>query len=149
MVNYLPSQATTTITVTTLDVVTALTIIAPASIVQGQPFIIEGVLRRTDTNAPLEGENISLSYNGVNLGTTLTRSIEGSIKYQAQVQIDEVGSFTLTASFAGSTRPGLVLLPAIAKALTRIPGIDGITPYMGPILVGAAILAASVLSKRR
>ena len=149
MVNYLPSQATTSINVTTLDVATDLTIIAPASIVQGQPFLIEGVLRRTDTNVALVGENISLTYNGVNLGTSMTREIEGSIKYQAQVQIDEVGSFTLTASFAGSTRPGLVLLPAIVKVLRKIPGLDGITRYLGVFAIGLTMIGASLLSKRR
>ncbi len=129
MVQYLSSFATRTITVLTAEVGTTLTISAPASTIQGQPFLIEGVLKRVDTNAPLDGENIVLSYNGVNLGTALTRDIEGSIKYQAQVQIDDVGEYTLRAEFAGSTRPGLTLGPSNASkglgvSLLQVPVVQ-------------------------
>jgi len=129
MVQYLSSFATRAITVLTAEVGTILTIIAPASTIQGQPFLIEGVLKRVDTNAPLDGENIVLSYNGVNLGTVLTRDIEGSIKYQAQVQIDDVGEYNLRAEFAGSTRPGLTLGPSNASkglgvSLLQVPMIE-------------------------
>jgi len=129
MVQYLSSFATRAITVLTAEVGTILTITAPASTIQGQPFLIEGVLKRVDTNAPLDGENIALSYNGVNLGTVLTRDIEGSIKYQAQVQIDDVGEYNLRAEFAGSTRPGLTLGPSNASkglgvSLLQVPMIE-------------------------
>jgi len=136
MVNYLPQTATTTITVLTAEVGTTLTIWAPAEVIQGQPFLIEGQLKRADTGALLAGEEISISYNGTHLVTTPTRSIEGTIKYQAAVQIDEVGLFTLTASFAGSTRPGLVLGPSKAPR--------GVGVSLLPAQVILALLAASL-----
>lgn len=141
MVNYLPSQVTRTITITSLDVATTLTISAPASSPQGQPFMIEGQLKRADTEALLEGENIVLSYNGTPLGTTQTRPLEGTIKYQAIVQIDVEGTFTLTADFAGSTRPGLTLGPS--SAFTRIGLAE---PSILPLLL-IGIAAYVVLKK--
>ncbi len=140
MVTLLPSTATRTITITTADVATTLTISAPTSAKQGQLFIIEGVLKRTDTGAPLEGENISLSYNGVNLGTAMTRYIEGSIKYQATVQIPDVGTFTLKASFAGGSGY------AASEAQTRLSVGDMVVPITN-LLVGvvAPILAGALL----
>ncbi len=149
LVNYLPSQASVTITVTSLDISTVLTIFAPSTIVQGQPFIIEGVLKRADIGTPLEGENISLSYNGISLGTALTRDIEGSIKYQATVQIEEAGSFTLTANFAGSTRPGLTLRPSRAQAPVVIPGLQEITPLVGALAVAAVLIGGYLLVQER
>ncbi|GAG82458.1 unnamed protein product [marine sediment metagenome] len=142
MVQYLASYATKSITVTTSEVGTTLTIIAPASTIQGQPFIIEGVLKRGDTGVPLEGENIGLSFNGANLGTTLTRSIEGSIKYQATVQIDDVGEYTLRADFAGSTRPGLTLGPSNAF---REIGVDLLSAPVIEILASTILGIALVM----
>ena len=137
MVQYLSSFATRTITVLTAEVGTTLTIIAPASTIQGQPFMIEGVLARGDTGAPLLGESIVLSYNGNPLGTTLTRAIEASVKYQAVVQIDEVGDYTLRADFVGSTRAGLTL--GASGAFTRIGlALPGILPLL--VLVAGAYL---------
>jgi len=145
MVNYLPSQATTSITVTSLDIVTNLTInVSSPNVIQGQPFIVEGTLKRADTGANLAGENISLSYNGTSLGTVMTQDQEGSIKYQAIVQIDETGGFTLTADFAGSTRPGLTFLPSLARTGVILEGVTSYLPYLIPV----AILAWLLLSKK-
>ncbi len=141
MVTYLPTTASRAITVLTAEVGTTLTITAPASVIQGQPFIIEGVLKRADTLTPLLGEEISLSYNGFNLGTTQTRSLEGSIKYQAIVQIDEVGAYTLRADFAGAIRVGLTLG---ASSATR--GIGLAVPGILPLVALAA--AAYLLLKK-
>jgi len=145
MVNYLPQTATTTITVLTAEVGTTLTIWAPAEVIQGQPFLIEGQLKRADTGALLAGEEISISYNGTHLVTTPTRSIEGTIKYQAAVQIDEVGSFTLTASFAGSTRPGLFLGPSQAP---RGVGVSLLTAQVILALLAASVGLGLVVASR-
>jgi len=141
MVQYLASLATTTINVITSEVGTILTISAPAEVVQGEPFIIEGQLKRADTGVSLTGETISLSFNGTSLGTTTTRDIEGVIKYLTTVQIDTVGSYTLTANFAGSTRPGLVLRPSrgiwsvnIGTGMT-VPLMIGVTAVLGVVLL--------------
>ncbi len=150
MVTYLASLATTSISIITSEVATNLTISAPTTpIIQGQSFIINGVLTRADTGVPLVGEEISLSYNGTSLGTALTQDLEGSIKYQAEVSIAEVGEFTLTASFAGATRPGLTLGASTARTLAKIPGFQPISPYLGIIAVGLALIGASVYSSRR
>lgn len=141
MVYFKPDTATRTITVITPEVETTLTILAPASVLQSDPFLIEGTLKRVDTNAPLAGENIVLSYNGTPLGTTLTRSLEGSIKYMATVQIDDVGSYTLRADFAGSTRAGLTLGASWASR-----GIGLGEPGLLPLLV-LAIGGYMVLKK--
>lgn len=142
MVTYLPTTASRSITVLTAEVGTILTIWAPASVIQGQPFLVEGQLKRADTDELLAGENIVLSYNGTPLGTTQTRSLEGTIKYQATVQIDVVGAYTLTANFVGSTRPGLTLGPSSA-----FRGIGLGEPSMLPLVVLAGIFAYVVLKK--
>ncbi len=142
IVQFLSSFATTTITVLTAEVETTLTIIAPASTLQGQPFLIEGVLKRIDTNAPLEGENIVLSYNGIPLGTVLTRSLEGTIKYQAIVQIPDAGEYTLRADFAGSTRAGLTL-----GASSAFRDIDLGEPSALPLLAILGIAAYAIMKK--
>lgn len=149
LVNYLPSQATKNITVTSLDAATNLTITAPSTIPQGQPFIVSGVLKRSDTGSPLAGEEISLSYNGTSLGTTQTQDQEGSIKYQIQVQIDTVGTFTLRANFAGSTRPGLVLRPSMAQTIVGVPGDGAMPDYTSAFILGAVLLGTYFLIKRR
>ncbi len=144
MVTLLPSTATRSITITPADVATTLTIDAPASAIQGQLFIIEGQLRRADTGVTLEGENISLSYNGVNLGTTLTRYIEGSIKYMATVKIDESGTFTLKAAFAGGSGY------AASEAQTRL-NVGDLIVSIPNLLVGvvAPILAGVLIAHMR
>lgn len=98
MVNFLPSQATTSINVTALDVATNLVIIAPASVVQGGAFTINGQLTRADTGVALTGQTISVSYNGQPLGSPVT---DAQGVYSIQAIINETGNFTLTASFAG------------------------------------------------
>ena len=146
MVNFLASQATTTITVTPLAVATNLVISAPASVVQGEIFLITGQLTRADTGAALEHETISVSYNGQSLGTPVT-DVVGA--YSLQAVIPETGNYTLTADFAGSTRPGLVLLPSRAQAPVTMPGIPEITPLIGAIAVGVVIIGAYIIAKRR
>ena len=146
MVNYLPSQATTSITVTALDVATSLTISAPASVVQGQSFNISGILVRNDTGFPIPNEEISINYNGSPIGTGTT-GVDGD--YLITGSIPSVGIFTLTANFAGAERPGLTLLPSMAQALTRIPGFQPLSPYLGIIAIGLAMIGASVYSSRR
>ena len=149
MVNYLPSQATRTITVTSLDSATNLTINAPSTTPQGQPFIIAGVLKRSDTGTPLSGETIALSLNGTPLGSTTTRLIGESIMYELQVTLDTVGTFTLRADFAGSTRPGMTLLPSMAQTIVGVPGDGAITDYTSAFILGAVLLGTYFLIKRR
>ena len=145
MVIYLSSQATTTINVISAEVGTVLTISAPAEMVQGQPFIIEGQLTRVDTGAPLLGETIELSFNGTSFPPTITRDIGGSIKYETTVQIDSVGSYTLTADFTGSTRPGLTLRPttgiwnvAVSQGMNQ-PLIIGAVATLGVLLLAVGL----------
>ncbi len=149
MVNYLPSQATRSITVTSLDVATSLTVNAPTTIPQGVPFLIQGELKRSDTGASLSGETIALSYNGTPLGSTTTRLIGDTIQYELQVSLDTVGSFTLKAEFAGSTRPGLVLLPSNARTIIGIPGIPEIPPLIWAAIIGGILVGGYLIAKSR
>ncbi len=139
MVQYLASTATTQINVITSEVATILTITARAEVTQGEPFIIEGTLSRADTGMPLSGEQIALSYNGTSLGTTTTRDFEGGIRYSTQVQIDTIGDYTLTATFAGSERAGLILRPS-----SQIGGINIGANANIPVILGG-ITALSLL----
>ncbi|GAG67015.1 unnamed protein product, partial [marine sediment metagenome] len=105
MVQYLPSQATAEINVITSEVGTVLTLIAPAEVVQGEQFRLSGELRRADTNGLLSGETITAVFNGTALGSDTTMG--GT--YNIDGVINDVGLYTITVNFAGSTRPGLVL----------------------------------------
>ena len=142
MVNYLPSQASTQITVTALEVATTLSISAPANAVQGQSFNVSGILIRNDTGFPITNVPINVLYNGTPIGTVNT-GVDGD--YLITGSIPTEGTYTLTANFAGATMPGLTLLPSTAQ--TGIALIDGITPYL-PIIIPATILAWLLLSKK-
>ena len=134
MVNYLPQTATRTITVITLEVGTTLTITAPSEVVQGGAFGISGYLTRNDTGAGIPGATVTLSYNGTLLGSDTT-SIEGHYLFTGAI-IPEPGTFILTASFAGSTRPGLILGSSQAPR--------GVGVSLLPAQVILALLAASL-----
>lgn len=142
MVNYLPSQATTQITVAAINVATTLSISAPPNIVQGQSFNISGILIRNDTGIPISNAPIDVRFNGSPFGSGTT-GIDGD--YLINGSIPTVGTFTLTADYAGETRPGLTLLPSFAK--TGVALIDGIAPYL-PIIIPAAIIGWLLLSKK-
>ena len=142
MVNYLPSQASTQITVAPLNITTTLSISAPANTVQGQTFNVSGILIRNDTGFPITNVPINVLYNGTPIGTVNT-GVDGD--YLLTGSIPTVGTFTLTANFAGATMPGLTLLPSMAQ--TGVALIDGITTYL-PIIIPAAILALLLLSKK-
>ena len=126
MVTFLPSSASATIQISPLEVGTNLTISAPASATEGSPFQVTGTLTRVDSGAGIDGETITFTYNGTTLGNTTTNP-DGT--YQFTTQISESGSFTITAQFNGSTRPGLVLKGS--KATTGVS--TTITDYIVPI----------------
>ena len=142
MVTYLSSFATAQIDVITSEVGTILTLIAPTEpVVQGDPFIISGELRRADTNALLSGETITAVFNGDSLGSDVTQN--GA--YIIDGVINDVGTYTITASFAGSERAGLTLRPS-SGIWTVTLGIDGITPLMvgGIAALGVLLMAISL-----
>ena len=142
MVNYLPSQATTQITVAALNVATTLSISAPATSTQGQTFNVSGILIRNDTGLPIPNATIDVRFNGSPFGSGTT-GVDGD--YLIIGSIPTEGTFTLTADYAGETRPGLTLLPSFAK--TGVALIDGITPYL-PIIIPAVIIGWLLLSKK-
>lgn len=141
MVTYTGSSASGTVNVISDIVGTTLTINVPlGDIIQGQPFIIDGQLTRNDTGVPLSGETISFTYNGNMFPPTTTRDIGGVIKYETTVQIDEPGSYTITANFDGSERPGLILTP------TR--GLGGISigaSLVAPLIIGVGVALGAIL----
>ena len=141
MVTYLQSSATAEINVLTAEVATVLTLIAPADVVQGQSFRMSGELRRADTNALLAGETISAVYNGTALGSDVTQN--GA--YNIDGVINDMGTYTITASFAGSVREGLTLAPSQGIWTINL-GIGGITPVMvgGIAALGLLLMAVSL-----
>ncbi len=78
---------------------TALTIDAPSSVAPGEAFWISGILYERDTSVPIPNQLISLSYNGVELGSALT-GVDGD--YLLQASISTEGTYTLKADFAGT-----------------------------------------------
>lgn len=147
MVTYLPSFATTTISVLTAEVGTTLSINAPADVIQGQPFEIFGTLQRTDTNAPLDGEEIELWVDGVFVSSMLTTVIGTPAgpafgAYQFFHIIADTGVHTLEVKFLGSVRPGLAL--GSSSASRRIGLAE---PSIIPLVVLAGIVAYVVLKK--
>ena len=138
MVQYLPSQATGEINVITSEVGTVLTLtVPPEPVVQEDPFLITGELRRVDTNALLSGETITATFNGTALGSDTT--MNGT--YNIDGVINEVGLYTITVNFAGSTRPGLTLRPSqgiwsvnIGGGL-KVPLMIGATATLGVLLI--------------
>ncbi len=148
MVIYNPSQNTRTIKVITPEVDTSLTIDAPAEVIAGEPFLIEGTLSRTDLNIGLSGETILLSHvdltgNWVSLGTATTGGLAGSIKYQKETSISVPSEipYVLKAEFTGSTRSGLSLgasnaLASISLELSQnVPLMIAATAILGTILM--------------
>ena len=136
MVQYLPSSATAQINVITSEVGTVLTLTAPAEVIQGQPIRLSGELRRSDNNTLLSGETITAVFNGTTFGSDTT--MNGT--YNIDGVINDIGTYTLTVNFAGSTRPGLVLSPS--QIIRRIGiGMEAITPPM-MVVASAAILGA-------
>ncbi|GAG98509.1 unnamed protein product, partial [marine sediment metagenome] len=86
-----------------------LTLTAPDQpVVQGESFRLSGELRRADNNALLSGETITAVFNETSLGSDTTMG--GT--YNIDGVINEVGTYTITVNFAGSTREGLVLGPS-------------------------------------
>ena len=138
MVQFLPSSATAQVTVTPNIVDTVLTLIVPPDVVQGESFLMSGELRRTDTNGLLAGETITAVYNGTALGSDVTQN--GT--YNIDGVINEMGTYTVTVNFAGSTRPGLTLRPS-QGTFNVILGAGATVPLMvGGIAALSVILMA-------
>ena len=144
MPTYLPTTAQTTINILPLEVGTSLTISAPPSAIEGQPFNVTGMLTRDDTGAGLPGETISPSYNGVTLADVQTQA-DGS--YSFTMSIAEAGSFTLTVGFAGSTRPGLRLGPSVARA--TIGAMATLIPLYASVIVAVALVSLSLIMSKK
>ena len=140
MVQYLPSSATRAITILTAEVGTTLTVVAPTEVIQGQPFSISGALRRVDTNQLLVGETISASFNGTLIGSDITGA-DGS--YYIDAVINDVGAYTLTANFAGSTRPGLTLGSSKASIPIALGEITTPVMVLGVAVLGTVLIALS------
>jgi len=141
MVTFLPSSASATIQISPLEVGTNLTISAPSSATEGAQFQVTGILTRIDSGAGLGGETIDFTYNGTILGNATTNP-DGT--YQFTTQISETGSFTLTAEFKGSTRPGLIFKPS--KATTKVATL--LETYLLPIAIITIAGLLYILSRR-
>ena len=137
MVQYLASQATAQITIKSSEVGTILTLTAPTEpVVQGEPFRLSGELRRTDTNGLLTGETITATFNGTTLGSDVTNNGV----YNIDGVINEVGTYTITVNFAGSTRPGLTLrssqgIWSVNIGGDYVPLMIGATATLGILLI--------------
>lgn len=116
---------------------TSLTISAPTSVEPDEAFTITGILYETATGIPITNQIIDLSYNGVSLGSAMT-GINGD--YQIQAFIPTEGTYTLTASFAGST-----VLGASTSTRKVTTGALEIPPF-API-VAVALFAYAIFRK--
>lgn len=88
---------------------TTLTLTIPDKILPRIPFTVTGTLTRVvctnnyadKTNQPFSGQTIELTYDGTSAGSAMTDS-DGN--YTASIKIDKLGTFTLTASYAGNNQ---------------------------------------------
>ncbi len=115
---------------------TNITISAPGSVEEGQVFNVSGVLYETGTQHGVPNQTISLSYNGVNLGSATTAS-DG--RYQKNVSILSTGVYTLNAYYAGTTTFG-------ASESTIKIGTGALSDMIVPLLalgLGIALIYAS------
>lgn len=122
-----------------VDIPTALTISAPASVEPNEAFMISGILYERDTSVPIPNQIISLSYNGVNLGGALT-GIDGD--YLLQASIPTEGIYTLLASFAGTTTMG-------ASEATSKMNTTGGADLLPLLAVGVVAVGGYALMKRK
>ena len=86
-----------------IAVASSLTISASSSVEEMESFNVSGLLYETDTGVPIPNQSISLSYNGVNLGSATTAS-DG--RYLKSVSIPSAGVYTLKAYYAGNSNFG-------------------------------------------
>ena len=114
-----PSEATRSIEILQLEAPTSLTIVAPDAVTQGVSFNIVGLLLRTDTNVPVPGAMITISYNGTPIGNVFTDDLG---RYLVPASINIQGTWVLRASFAGST----TLAASSANFTTRIGALGEI-----------------------
>jgi len=139
MANFLSSFSTYPLEIVAPDVATDLSVV-PASDPMGGPyapgetFEIAGTLKRLDTYHGVPGAHISVSYNGVNVGSAVTNEYG---VYSISTSIPAPGSYTLRADFAGMTIPGLTLRASNASFRTTI-GVTSALPILA--ILGAVAL---------
>ena len=136
----MPSQATKSIQILAPDVSTSLTLSAPSSKKAGESFALSGILVRNDTGGPVPSASVALRYNGTSLGSAST-GVDGD--YLRTVSIPSVGTFTLTASFAGMTVAGAYLGPSESRVII---GLEG---EVNPLLVLALLAGGYLLLRGR
>jgi len=141
MVTLIPSSAQRSITITPADVTTSLTISAPSSAKKGATFPVSGILIRNDTGGPVRYATITLSYNGISLGSTTT-GVDGD--YLKTVSIGTDGTFTLKAKFAG----GSGYAASTAQSKISVGDLEVMVPAL---LVSAVlpIVVGVILASRR
>ncbi len=83
-----------------VEIATTLTISAPSSVVEEEPFNVSGILSETDAGIRIPNQPINLSYNGNILGSANT-DVDG--RYLISANILSPGTYTLTAQFSGAT----------------------------------------------
>jgi len=116
---------------------TSLTISAPSNVAVGTPFTVTGKLtfREGGVDYPLQDRTISLSYNGVSLGSTTT-GIDGT--YNITVSIPEPGIYTLKASYAGESG----FYPTKATSTLQIIS-PKLMPALIPLIIGTGLIITS------
>ncbi|MBA7703817.1 hypothetical protein ES703_112612 [subsurface metagenome] len=102
------------------------------------------MLVRNDTGEGLPGEDIIPSYNKTKLEVVQTQP-DGS--YSFTMAIEAVGTFTITVEFAGSTRPGLILGPSVARA--TIGAVMSLVPLYASVVVGVVLVSLSLITGKK
>ena len=133
MVSLLPSSASRNITILAPPVNTTLTISAPTSRDAGAGFTISGILMRNDTGGPVPNASISLTIDGVSIGS-VTTGVDGD--YIKNTSISTSGTHSLGASFSGG--PGFAASTASQNISVGV--IESLTPILIPIVIGIAAI---------
>ncbi len=125
----------------TVDRSSSLTISANSSVLVSESFNISGILYETATGIPIPNQLISLSYNGVTLGSATT-GVDGN--YLKSVSIPNAGVFTLKAYYAGST----IFDASESSSNVRI-GVPRDVTVLVLALLGVVVASALIYNKYR
>ena len=141
MVQYLASASNEImITVRSAQVGTTLTLTGPAEIVQGQIIVLNTLLKRVDSGAPIAGATVVFyqSLGGtirqwVAVGSAVTGS-DGKASLSTTTIYE--GTYYYKAEFAGATVEGLTLMPSMGFWDYQAGGL----PLVPILLVAGAIM---------
>jgi len=118
---------------------TTLTISAPDEVGPREAFNIFGQLTRDDTGVAIPNMSISVSYNGVSLGSVLT-DMQGV--YTIPASIPDPGTYTLRADYEGTE--GYAASRSVADTTVAASPLEAAVSIAGSVAVGLVLIMYSL-----